>query len=157
MSQVDGVGELGQVVGYVLKQAATVLRAAMDTALRPLDLTVPQYACLELLHQRPGASNADLARAAFVSRQSMNLVLRGLQDRGLVARPAVAPEGRVLPTRLTAAGRRLQQRASAVVREVEVRMLTSLGPVQQRRLLESLRACIGALGPVPAAEERLDG
>jgi hypothetical protein len=65
----------------------------MDAVLRPLDLTVPQYACLELLGRTPGLSNADLARGAFVTRQSMNGVLRGLQDRGLVTRPRSPPAG----------------------------------------------------------------
>ena len=36
----------------------------------------------------------------------MNGVLRGLQDRGLVTRPATAPHGRALPTELTPAGRK---------------------------------------------------
>ena len=97
MAQVETVGPLDESVGYLLKRAATSLRSAMDAALRPLDLTVPQYACLELLGQRPGLSNAELARGVFVTRQSMNGVLRGLQDRGLVTRPATAPSGRALP------------------------------------------------------------
>jgi hypothetical protein len=40
-------------------------------------LTVPQYACLELLDQHSGLSNAELARGAFVTRQSMQRDLRG--------------------------------------------------------------------------------
>jgi len=75
MSQVETVGPVDEAVGYVLKKAATALRAAMDNALRPLDLTVPQYSCLEVLGQRPGLSGSELARAVFVTRQSMNLVL----------------------------------------------------------------------------------
>jgi len=54
---------------------------------------VPQYSCLELLGQRSGLSNAELARGTFVTRQSMNQVLRGLQDRGLVTRPATDAPG----------------------------------------------------------------
>jgi len=38
--------ELDRSVGYVLKQASSALRAAMDAVLRPLELTVPQYSCL---------------------------------------------------------------------------------------------------------------
>ncbi|MDN5861556.1 MAG: MarR family transcriptional regulator, partial [Pseudonocardia sp.] len=72
MSQGEGVGDLELVVGYVLKQAATALRAGMDAVLRPLALTVPQYACLELLGRHPGLSSSELARGAFVSRQAMN-------------------------------------------------------------------------------------
>lgn len=153
MSQVDGadlppaepVGNLGESVGYVLKQAATALRARLDAVLRPMGLTVPQYACLELLGQQPGLSNAELARGAFVTRQSMNGVLHGLQDRGLLTRPTIAPHGRALPTLLTAAGRELLHAASDAVRDIEQQMLTSLPPADQRRLREDLAACAAAL------------
>lgn len=141
------VGPLDQSVGYVLKRAASALRAAMDAALRPLDLTVPQYSCLEVLAQRPGLSNAELARAVFVTRQSMNLVLRGLQDRGLVGRPASAPHGRALPSRLTPAGQERLRAASAAVVAVEKRMLAPFSPSRQDRLLHDLGACVDALSP----------
>ena len=108
---------------------------------RPLHLTVP-YACLELLGQRPGLSNAELARGAFVTRQSMNVVLRGLEERGLVIRPETAPRGRELPTVLTETGRVHLQAASAAVRNVEKRMCAGLTPAQQRELLNSLTACV---------------
>jgi DNA-binding MarR family transcriptional regulator len=147
MRQGETVGPVHEAVGYVLKQAATALRAAMDSALRPLGLTVPQYACLELLGQRPGLTNAELARGAFVTRQSMNGVLRGLQDRGLLTRPASAPHGRALPTQLTPAGRDRLDAASTAVRAVEKQMLTALPPSAQRRLREDLAACAAALAP----------
>lgn len=145
--------DLNQVVGYVLKQAATALRAAMDTALRPMEITVPQYACLELLDGRPGLSNADLARGAFVTRQSMNGVLRGLQDRGLVTRASVAPHGRALPTQLTAAGQKRLRAARAAVQAVEQQMLTNLSREQQRRLRDDLATCVDALGARDDATE----
>ena len=145
MVQVETVGPLDESVGYLLKRAATSLRSALDAALRPMDLTVPQYACLELLGQRPGLSNAELARGAFVTRQSMNGVLRGLQDRGLVTRPATAPSGRALPGQLTPAGRRRLRVASAKVRTVEKQMLANLSPTEQDRLCRDLNSCITAL------------
>jgi DNA-binding MarR family transcriptional regulator len=106
---------------------------------------VPQYSCLELLGQRPGLSNADLARGVFVTRQAMDGVLRGLRDRGLVTRPDTAPRGRALPSQLTAAGRRQLQAASTAVRAVEQQMLSTLVPEQQRRLCDDLAACAAAL------------
>lgn len=117
----------------------------MDAALRPLQLTVPQYACLELLGQRPGLSNAELARGAFVTRQSMNGVLRGLQERGLVIRPTTAPRGRALHCELTRAGRVQLREASTAVRAVEQQMLVALPPDQQRRLREDLASCASTL------------
>ncbi len=145
MMQVETVGPLDKSVGYLLKRAATSLRSALDATLRSLDLTVPQYACLELLGQQPGLSNAELARGVFVTRQSMNGVLRGLQDRGLVTRPATAPSGRALPGRLTPAGRRRLRVASAKVRAVEKQMLAKFSPAAQERLCGDLTACIAAL------------
>jgi len=62
--------DLEHSVGYVLKRAVTALRAAMDADLRVHGLSVPQFACLKLLGSRPGLSNADLARGAFVTRQA---------------------------------------------------------------------------------------
>jgi DNA-binding MarR family transcriptional regulator len=149
MSQVENVGPLDEAVGYVLKQAASTLRTAMDAALRPLKLTVPQYACLEVLEQRPGLSGAELARATFVTRQSMNLVLQGLQQRGLLTRAAFAAHGRALPTELTDAGREQLRAASIAVRTVERRMLAPLTPQAQRRLLDDLATCAAALSKEP--------
>lgn len=140
-------------VGYALKQAAAALRGAMDAALRPLGLGVPQYACLELLGQRPDLSAAELARGAFVTRQSMHAVLQGLQDRGLLTRPATAPRGRALPTRLTEEGVDLLHRASRAVADVERRMLRHLAPGDAERLREQLTACAAALAAEETTEE----
>lgn len=133
------VGPVENAVGYVLKQAAVALRNAMDEVLRPLDLTVPQYSCLEVLGQRPGLSNAELARSTFVTRQSMNVVLRNLEGRSLVTRPATAPHGRELPTVLTQAGRTQLHAASAAVRGVEKKMCAGVTAGQQEVLLDILR------------------
>lgn len=139
------VGNLEESVGYVLKRASAALRSSMDAALRPLDLTVPQYSCLELLGQRPDLSNADLARGVFVTRQAIDGVLRGLRERGLVTRPDTAPYGRALPSQLTDTGRRQLHAASAAVYAVEQQMLSALTPEQQRRLCNDLAACAAAL------------
>jgi DNA-binding MarR family transcriptional regulator len=132
-------------VGYVLKQAAAALRAAMEDELRSLELTVTQYSCLELLSRQPGQSNADLARGAFVTRQSMNEVHRDLEDRGLTTRPSTVDRGRALPTHVTTKGSALLRGASATVADVERRMLGPLTAAGQAQLLADLKACVGAL------------
>ncbi|MBY6367721.1 MarR family winged helix-turn-helix transcriptional regulator [Rhodococcoides corynebacterioides] len=146
----DGI-DLEASVGYLLKEAATALRLAMEQVLRPLDLTVTRYSCLELLSQRPGLSNSDLARGAFVTRQSMNVLLRAMEADGEVVRPDQASIGKVLPARLTPAGAATLAAASAAVRGVEERMLSGLDDVDEARRM--LRAMIGALSdpePDPA-------
>jgi DNA-binding MarR family transcriptional regulator len=128
-------------LGYLLKEASSELRAAMEAVLRPLGMTVTHYSCLELLAQRPGLSNSELARGAFVTRQSMNVLLQALERDGYVERPVEARLGRVSPTQLTARGRQSLERATAAVRSVEVRMLSGMTPEEQsaaRRVLTGM-------------------
>jgi len=145
MSQTGPVIELETSVGYLMKEASSALRAAMEAVLRPLGMTVTHYSCLELLAQRPGLSNSELARGAFVTRQSMNVLLQSLEQAGLVSRPEAAPSGRALPTELTPAGRRQVATASAAVRAVEDRMTTDMTPEQQTQLRALLSHCVSAL------------
>ncbi|MBG6096469.1 MarR family winged helix-turn-helix transcriptional regulator [Nocardioides luteus] len=146
MSQ-DGV-DLDKSLGYLLKEASSALRAAMEEVLRPLGMSITHYACLELLAQRPGLSNSELARGAFVTRQTMNVLLRSLEREGDVTRPAEAPVGKVLPTRLTPRGRQRLEKATAAVRSVEVRMLADMTPADQAEAFRILQGMIRSLrGP----------
>ncbi|WP_425588244.1 MarR family winged helix-turn-helix transcriptional regulator [Streptomyces tremellae] len=132
-------------VGYQLKRAHAALRAAMDQALRAHGLTVPQYSCLEVLAARPGMSNADLARATFVSRQSMNVVLRGLQDAGLLTRPATVETGRARPATLTGEGRRRLRAAQEAVYAIEARLVRAVHEDRLPALLADLDRMARAL------------
>lgn len=132
-------------VGYRLKRAHAALRGAMDQALREHGLTVPQYACLEVLVARPGMSNAELARATFVTRQSMNVVLRGLQEDELLARPDTVGHGRARPVTLTDEGRRRLHAAQASVYAIEARMVRAVPEERLAGLLEDLDRVARAL------------
>jgi len=146
MSQDDGGIDLETSVGYQLKEAASALRSALEAVLRPLGMTVTHYSCLELLAQRPGLSNSELARGAFVTRQSMNVLLQTLERDGFVKRPAEAPVGKALPTELTPRGRRSLTTASAAVRSVELRMLSGMSEAQKSAASEILKSMVRALG-----------
>ncbi|WP_167145808.1 MarR family transcriptional regulator [Actinomyces sp. ZJ308] len=134
-----------ELLGYQLKHVQAALRTRMDEALRPLGLSAPQYLCLELLSRAPGASTSDLAREAFVTRQTMSTLLRSLMDRGLAQRVEQAPSGRALPLRLTPEGRSLLKEASKVTLEIERIMVAPLSEAQLRMVQEALSACVAAL------------
>ena len=145
MSQ-DGAGiDLDTSLGYLLKEAASALRAAMEEVLRPLGMTITHYSCLELLAQRPGLSNSELARGAFVTRQSMNVLLQGLERDGFVTRPAEPPAGKALPTTLTPRGRKSLAAATAAVRSVEVRMLAGMTDAEQTAAFRALQSMARSL------------
>lgn len=134
-------------LGYLLKEASSVLRAAMEDALRPLGMSITHYSCLELLAQRPGLSNSALARGAFVTRQSMNVLLQALERAGEVVRPAEDAVGKALPARLTAAGRERLAAATVAVRSVEARMLSGMSEAEQADAFRALRSMVEALRP----------
>jgi DNA-binding MarR family transcriptional regulator len=141
----DPAADVTERLGYRLKRTAAALRGAMDGALREYGLTVPQYACLELLDQRPGLSNAELARGTFVTRQSMNVVLRGLQDAGLLTRPATIDRGRALPAHLTEEGHRRLAAARSSVYAIDQRMTDAVPEQRRAELLADLDRMAAAL------------
>jgi len=138
---------LASLVGYRLKQAQAVLRARMDEALRPLGLTTAQYATLELLSRNPGASTSQLARDAFVTRQTMSTLLIGLEKRGVVERTRGDAGGRALPTLLTDKGEAMRAQAAEIALGIERRMVERLDESQAAALHEALEQCIEALEP----------
>lgn len=145
MSQDGAAVHLETSLGYLLKQASSELRTAMEAVLRPLGMTVTHYSCLELLAQRPGLSNSELARGAFVTRQSMNVLLQSLERDGYVTRSAQPAVGKVLPTRLTPRGRRSLAKATGAVRSVELRMIGGMTAAEQSEAFSILQTMIRSL------------
>lgn len=132
-------------VGVLVKQAQAVLHQRMDEKLRPLGLSIPQYACMHALLEAPGISAAELARRAFVSRQSMNVMLQGLERRGLVERPSVPSARRERVATLTKEAEVLVERARAEVAEVTDAMTSGLSAADAERLEALLITCRDAL------------
>lgn len=145
MRQGDTGIHLETSIGYLLKETASTLRASMEAVLRPLGMTVTHYSCLELLAQRPGLSNSELARGTFVTRQSMNVLLQTLERDGFVTRATEPSVGKALPTQLTDSGRRSLAQASAAIRGVEQRMLADLTEDQQTEARQILRSMVTSL------------
>lgn len=132
-------------MGYLVKEVSSALRSAMEDVLRPLGMNITHYSCLELLAQRPGLSNSELARGTFVTRQSMNVLLQALERDGEVVRATTPAAGKALPTELTERGRERLAAATAAVRGVEMRMLSGLDDADRLTTFRALRAMVGSL------------
>jgi DNA-binding HxlR family transcriptional regulator len=78
---------------------------------------------LTALDEEPGLSNADLARRAFVTPQTMNQVLRELEQRHWVTRHAHPGHGRILQADLTHDGRQALRDCHQAADAVEEQML----------------------------------
>lgn len=102
--------------GFLLVQASHTLRAALGAALRPHDLTPPQYGALSVLARDPGLSGADLARASNITPQAINEVLATLERKHLIERHPHPTHGRILQATLTEEGQRRLQAANPAAR-----------------------------------------
>ncbi len=150
MSQ--GSVDLDSRIGYAVKRLQQAVRVAAERELRPLGLTMPQYAALSALIDRPGLSNSELARRCFVTRQSMNEVLAGLHRAGLVIRVAHPQDGRVQQTQLTDVARAVCRRADDAVARVEQRLTMQLNKTERDQLLSLLGTCTANLEAAEPAE-----
>lgn len=116
-------------IGFALKQAQQALRTRMDADLRRIGLTTPQYAVLTFLQIEPGASNADLARRAFVTPQTMQAILVGLEKADYILRAPHPDHGRVQITHLTPKGHAALDAAARIVAEAERRLCEAAAPM----------------------------
>ncbi len=116
-------------IGFALKQAQQALRTRMDAELRKIGLTTPQYAVLAYLKVEPGASNAALARQAFITPQTMQAILVTLEKSGFIKRTPHPEHGRVQKTELTSMGDQVLEDASAIVADAEKRLVDAAAPL----------------------------
>ena len=144
-------------LGYAVKRLQHALRLSMDDALRPVKLTAPQYAILCAVEAEAGLSNARLARAAFVTPQTMQGMLANLERAGLILRPADQNNARVLRTELTVAGSGTLGQAHRLVARVEQIMVASFGAREAEHLALSLTSCAEDLTAASMSSVAEDG
>lgn len=94
-----------------------LLRAHIDQALAPFELDMNQYLVMSMLSADEGQPSmaSELGTTLDVTRMQMTRLPDGLEARGLLRRQASAQDRRGLELTLTAAGRRLLERAAPVV------------------------------------------
>ncbi len=139
------MGDPYATIGFALKQAQHALRTRLDFGLREIGLTTPQYAVLAFLEVEAGASNAALARRAFVTPQTMQAILVALERAGLIARTPHPEHGRVQMTELTARGRGALEAASGIVADAEERLRNAAAPFDPQAVAAMLLRLADAL------------
>jgi DNA-binding MarR family transcriptional regulator len=135
--------------GYLVKRAQSVIHLALEEIVSGQGLGIPHYVVLTLLAETPGLPNAELARKAFVTPQSMNEVLKQLEASGLVEREPSQSNARILNARLTRAGKKKWQSVDDGVQELEERLLRGLTTDEVRSLNRSLETIIRNMTPTP--------
>lgn len=123
--------------GRVLKHAEQAMLRAKSQALKPAGLTLAQYVALDALEAEPGITAASLARVCLVTPQAMMVVLKAMDEQGLVLRSAHPRHPNVLELRLTDVGREALQNALELVAPVEQRLNRAI-PAEDAQVLTAL-------------------
>ncbi|MFD8985323.1 MarR family winged helix-turn-helix transcriptional regulator [Streptomyces sp. NPDC059564] len=132
-------------IGAHVKRAEQALLAAKNTALKPAGVTVPQYAALLWLAEKPGISAAALSRLCGVTPPTMNTVLKNLQERGFIERTPHEWHRNVLETRLTEEGRTVMEQADTGAVRVERALAAAFSAEERERLIALLGRCAEVL------------
>ncbi|WP_321449358.1 MarR family winged helix-turn-helix transcriptional regulator [uncultured Cohaesibacter sp.] len=113
-------------LGYLLRQAANAYRYRVESALANLPLTQPQFSALVMLEAYPEHSSADLARLAFLTPQTMSVIVSNLSKSGLITRSPHAVHGRKQHIELTALGHEVLRAAKDRVYALEKDLLSGV-------------------------------
>ena len=130
-----------QDTGYTIKQVQQQIHTAMEDALRPLSTSLSQYNVLKNLEGSLSVTGAQLARAAFVTAQTMHTILITMERKGLIARTAMSGNSKSFSISVTSKGKALLIEAEKALGNVYDKANTTLTPqeyVELEQLLQKL-------------------
>jgi DNA-binding MarR family transcriptional regulator len=111
-------------------------------ALGSLDLTPALFGLLNVLGTRDGAIQQELGAAMGIDPSTMVSLIDQLERAGLAKRRPCPRDRRAREVTITAKGRRLLERARAMILDVEEEVLGGLGERDREQLLTLLRRAL---------------
>jgi DNA-binding MarR family transcriptional regulator len=129
-----GEGKRGEdgYMGYLLRQAAGAHRLRLERALADLGVTQPQFAVLTMLAAYPGLSNADIARLALLTPQTVSVIVANLERAGSLVRKPHAVHGRIQHLDLSDSGTALLKTCRERVHALERELVRDLSGEEER-------------------------
>jgi DNA-binding MarR family transcriptional regulator len=103
----------------LIRRAEQAMVRAKNAALKPVGLTLAQYVALVELDRRPGITAATLAKACLVTPQAMMILLKTMEQQGLITRSSHPRHPNVLELHLTDVGREAHHSARERVDPIE--------------------------------------
>jgi DNA-binding MarR family transcriptional regulator len=126
----------------MMKRIMVHFRSQMDEQLRPEGVTTAQLHVLKVIREESGASGAQLARSCYVTPQSAQALLKGLEDGGWITRTKDRVNDRILIAELTPSGEELLQTAKKLARVIEKRLWRGVEREAVEALNEVLTRCL---------------
>ncbi len=143
-------------IGFLLRQAQTAVRGAIERAIQPLGVTPAQLSLLSVLVHEGVVSSADLAKLAMMTAQSAGGVVQNMEKAGWVTREKARTHGRIIWLKLTPEGRRIATQAQKRAGQVEAEMLRGVDPSREATIRRWLVDCARRFIREPAGRSRSD-
>jgi DNA-binding MarR family transcriptional regulator len=124
-------GESGY-LGYLLRQAGAANRLRMERALADLGVTPPQFVVMTMIGAYPGVSNADLARLAVLTPQTVSVIVGNLDKAAIIERQPHPVHGRIQNIALTQAGKALLAQCRERAQENEAHLRAGLTEAEEQ-------------------------
>jgi DNA-binding MarR family transcriptional regulator len=131
-------------LGMLVKRAEQAMVRAKSAVLKSVGLTPSQYVALFELDQQPGITAATLARACLVTPQAMMILLKTMEQQGLITRSSHPRHPSVLELHMTEVGREALHSARERVDPIERRVLGVFSPKDMVAFREFLSRFIEA-------------
>ena len=126
--------ELDQQLCFALYSTMLGLNKVYRALLKNLGLTYPQYLVMLVLWERSDLTVSEIGERLFLDSATLTPLLKRLQAAGLVARNRSDADERQVIVSLTAAGRRLRERARDIPACVAAAMECAPGGIDALRV-----------------------
>lgn len=129
---------------FALYSASRAMTAAYRPILADLNLTYPQYLVLLVLWEDERVTVRRLGERLKLDSGTLSPLLKRLEANGFVRRERSRDDERLVEVTLTAAGRRLEERAQCI--PAELGSATGMSEQQATELRDAVRQLTDALG-----------
>lgn len=126
-------------IGTALRETYRAFARALTQNLAPLGLTLSMWFALRSLWEADGLSQAELGRRIELNPAAVVAVLKALEVAGLVIRRRTRRDRRIYNVFLTAAGRKLRTRATALALQVDARAIRGVRHEEIEQVLATLK------------------
>ncbi len=115
--------KLDESLGFLLNKAAGEMKFALETALRPYDLTPGQWSVLARLKQNDGQKISELGRSLFFDRPTMSGIIRRLDTKALILKVPDPQDQRAYRIHISAKGVELMNELPVLAQDINARAL----------------------------------
>jgi DNA-binding MarR family transcriptional regulator len=140
----DSLDDLYDRPGFMIRRAHQIAVSVFVEQTAEMGVTTTQFGILYLLDRRPNVDQISVARLLGLDRSTVGMVVRTLEEAGLVARVVEPADKRRRSLELTGAGRELLERLRGPAGQAIEHLLSPLEPDERAVFLRLLKKLTGA-------------